>query len=437
MMRGRGMRPCQPALVVGWIACLLWAMPVLAESGGSLAKTLAAQNSLLSTADDGGSSGDGGDSGSSYWSEHFRLHGYLTTAYAELSPDSDQQPNSSDDQILGLEEDGTWDYRIAALQLRYDPAPKHTLLVQLSHRKFGDSPLEDTDDDVELDWLFYQYRFTDNFSIKAGRVPVPVGIFNEFRDVGTLLPFFRPAYVFYREGSFVSETIDGAVLVTSFFTDSDWSLDLDLYYGEFDLLESVAANTTSVFEAEATDAYGAQLWLNTPVSGLRFGAGIQQYDVEGSGFHDGKRGWDTYHFSVDGVFDRFTARAEYKYFEIPSNNSLLFDGEIQSENYYFQLGFNVTESLGLWVQSEYSPVDQSNINLTEGTESFQLREDLGASLVYSLRPNIVLKGEYHQTSFETVVGVIPTIDPNRGLLLDFILDEFESDYVIISASFSF
>lgn len=435
MRRGRGTDLNLIFWIVSAFLTLPWNSAALAEGGGSTAQALAAQNALLSVAQDEG--GEDPSPARSYWSDHFQLHGYLTTAYAELDRERPGQPVSADEQILGLEEDGTWDYRIAALQLRYDPAPKHTAIVQLSHRKFGDSPLSEIDDEVELDWAFYQYRFTDNLALKVGRVPVPVGIFNEFRDVGTLLPFFRPSYVFYREGSFVSETIDGAIFVTSLWPNSDWSVDLDVYYGEFDLIESVAANTTTVFEAEASDAIGAQLWLNTPVSGLRFGAGAQQYDVAGSGFHIEEDTWETWHVSFDGVFDRFTARAEYKYFEIPSNNAFLFDGEIQSENYYYQLGYNLTERLGIWAQAEFSPVDQFNTNLADQPLSFNLREDRGYSLVYSLRPTIVFKAEYHETDFDSPVGVVPIFRPDGSVLLDFIFEEFESDYSIFSVSFSF
>lgn len=433
MMRGRGLRPGLFALVAVGMITLPLARTAAAEEVGEVAKTLAAQNSLLSVAQD--DDGSAGGSGSNYWQDHFQLHGFLTTAYAKLDPETKGQPTSSDEQVLGLDSDGTWDYRIAALQLRYDPAPKHTFVVQLSHRKFDSSPLGTVDNDVELDWAFYQYRFTDNFAIKLGKVPVPVGIFNEFRDVGTLLPFFRPAYVFYQEGSFVSETIDGAILVTNLWPNSDWSVDFDAYFGEFDLLESVAANTTNVFEAKATNAIGAQLWLNTPVSGLRAGVGIQQYDVEGSGFHAEKDTWNTWHASVDGAFERFTIRGEYKYFEIPSNNSFLFNGKIKAANYYFQAGFNVTEQLGLWAQQEYSDIDQNNTNLARPAR-FNNRQDTGYSIVYALRPTIVFKAEYHQSNFELPVGVVVVPTPG-GVLLDFVFQEFKSDYSIFSVSFSF
>ncbi|MCB1036393.1 MAG: hypothetical protein KDD47_21385, partial [Acidobacteria bacterium] len=221
------------------------------EESGALAAEIAAANSLLSLQEPEGSSESTGTR-SSYWADHFQFHGFVTTAYQEEDPDPTAPFQSSDAIVLGLDENGTWDYRIAALQLRYDPNPKNTFVVQASHRRLGDSPLKDVENDVELDWLFYQFHFTDNTSIKIGRVPVPLGIFNEYRDVGTLLPFFRPSFNFYREGSFVSETVDGAVFHHRFAAASDWSLDLDGYFGEWDLLESGATNNAALTEAQVT-----------------------------------------------------------------------------------------------------------------------------------------------------------------------------------------
>ncbi|MEM9291843.1 MAG: hypothetical protein AAGD01_09190 [Acidobacteriota bacterium] len=417
------------AAVATLLVAASWAAPgALAEDSGSefnLTNSLTNRYGSLSLGQ--ANSGD-----SSYWEDHFRLYGYLTTAYAELDPAPIGR--TGDQRVLGLEEDGSWEYRNAALQLRYDVNPKNTFIVQLSHRDYGDSPIGDIEDEVELDWLFYEYRFNDSYSLKLGRVPVPVGIFNEYRDVGTLLPFFRPSFNFYREGSFVSETVDGAIFVGRVFQDSNWSLDFDIFYGEFDLVEQAGLTADNVFEAEATDDIGFQLWLNSPVDGLRFGFGGQRYDVEGSGFHTAKDEWETWYASVDGVFDRWTARAEYKYLSLPSDNTVIVGGELELFTWYFQLGFNITDALSIWVQPEFADVEQDGINLRR--IDFVQRDDLGFSLVYAIRPNIVLKAEYHEETFESIVGFGVEIENGIPTLV-FSFDEFESEYIIGSVSLSF
>ena len=142
-----------------------------------------------------------------------------------------------DEVVLGIPEDGTWDYRILALQFRYAISEKDTFIVQFSSRSLGESPINDLEDEIELDWAFYQRKLGDSTRLKIGRVQIPFGIFNEIRDVGTILPFYRPPYVFYQEGSYTSETVDGIVLSHIFATESESSLELNLWIGEYEFIE--------------------------------------------------------------------------------------------------------------------------------------------------------------------------------------------------------
>jgi hypothetical protein len=442
-------RPCNlrhwsvrgPLVLLG-LCFLIAGVPLRAaeeEGGQALAATIAAQNSLLSVVEEeeqGGSAGS--SSGSNYWKDHFTLHGYLTTAYQELDPDPAAPRLSAEEAILGLDEGGTFDYRIAALQLRYDPTPKHTFLIQLSHRKLGDSAIEDIESAVELDWLFYQYQFTDDTALKLGRFPVAAGIFNEIRDVGVVLPFFRPSFNFYREGGLFSETVDGIGISHSFWSQNPWSLDVDAYYGEYDIQEQGSASSGAgrVLDVAVSDAYGVQFWLNTPVSGLRFGLGAATWDVgEESGFNTVEANWDSWYASVDGSFAKWVVRAEYRRLEFPVDIFPTLDNQASQDIYYYQLGYHFTDRLSLFGQSEFADAEQTGAIFLDGGVSFNNRQDDALSLVFALRPNIVFKGEYHEQAFE-LANVVPVFTPG-GLRLDVLFDEFKDEYFIVSASFSF
>lgn len=426
-------------MAVIWFVAISAPVVLAEEASSDVATTLASQYSLfgLAQADDGDSGGSAAAKHDSYWDKHFALHGYLTTAYADLSP-SKAPSLSSGEIILGIPEDGTWDYRIAALQLRYDPHPKHTFLVQLSHRKFGDSPLDQVDNTVDLDWLFYQYRFSDYSSLRLGRFAIPHGIFNEIRDVGVVLPFFRPSYNFYREGGFFSETVDGIGLSHTFNPDGDWSVDADIYYGEYTLLEQGTSQqgATESRKVDAKDVIGIQLWLNTPVSGLRIGAGTQQYTVQaGSTFNTDKAKWKQYFASIDGSFERFVARAEYKRVDFTIDNAGFPDGDAYLDIYYGQVGLHATDKLSLYYQAEFSDAYQ-NAPIFLRAAQFNEREDQGISLVYAFRPNVVLKGEYHEQKFDVATSIVPVFTPT-GVKLGIGFTEFQSEYTIFSLSLSF
>lgn len=377
------------------------------------------------------------------------VHGFLTQAWAEADfldgrlplPDGSDPGPTFEELSLGITEDGTSNYRNMALQFRYQISPKDVMVVQLSSRALGNSPIAEFEDEIELDWAFYERRLGDNTAIKVGRVQIPLGIFNEIRDVGTVLPFYRPSFTFYREGTFTSETVDGADISHTFWSESDWSLDADVYAGEWTSFEQ------SFFDEGVSVArnkgYGFQLWLNTPVTGLRFGLGGHHRDVSG-----GSEGairllgatskFDDWYLSADGVFDRWVFRGEYREYEgdpevVPVFAGGVFTGKIIF--YYLQLGFHATEKIRFYVQAEYNPNETNATTFTHSLDP-NFRDDIGFAFNYVFNSNLVFKVEYHDVTGEDV-GIIPVFTP-QGLLLDpFIVELDGGSYTIISLSASF
>lgn len=374
-------------------------------------------------------------------SEKFQFHGFMTQAYAQSSyTDGGPTPN---EVIVGIPEDGTTDYRFLALQFRYEISEQDLLVVQLSSRSLGDSPINKIEDDIELDWAFYQRRLTDNTSIKVGRVQIPLGIFNEIRDVGTILPFYRPPYIFYREGSFTSETVDGILLHHSFFGETDWPLDLDVFYGEYELVEqAVFVPDDPPAIAVAKDARGIQLWLNTPYSGLRIGIGGQKRDVSGGqeGIFrpiGGETEFEDWYVSAELPGQRYIARIEHRALTGKLNSPLFgFSSKAVDRVTWFQLGYYFTEKIHAFAQWEQSEVTQTSAAFTRAAVQ-DVRTDTGVSVNYRFSSNVVLKGEYHWVE-EEALGFIPTPFPDGSFLLDPIVTPFKNgNYSILSLAVSF
>jgi len=389
----------------------------------------------------------GSSSGLSRALSKLTVHGYLTQAWATANfvdrpplPDGSDPGPTFDELALGIPEDGTFDYRTMALQFRYDISDKDVMVIQLSSRALGDSPIDDAEDDIELDWAFYERRIQDNTSLKVGRIQIPLGIFNEIRDVGTILPFYRPPFVFYREGTFTSETVDGIAISHTFWPQSDWALDFDVFGGNWNSFEqSFFDEGLSVADNEG---YGFQAWLNTPVLGLRFGLGAHQRDITG-----GSEGairevgatskFDDWYVSMDGVFNRFVVRGEYREFsgepEVVPVFGGVFDGTIIL--YYLQVGFHPTENFRIYLQGEVNDNDNTGEVLTRDFD-VRIREDYGIALNYLFNPNLVLKVEYHEVDGEEL-GFAPVFTPG-GVLLDPVIGEVGGgNYGIVSLSASF
>jgi hypothetical protein len=348
-------------------------------------------------------------------SDRLTIHGYLTQGYATT--------NSL--PVLGIPNDGTFDYRRAALLFRFRGTPNDAFVVQIANRRLGESPLNDYTPELQLDWAFYERRLGDNTSLRIGKEPIPMGISNETRFQGTLLPFYRVPYGFYQEGGFTSETLNGAVLTRKLNPGSKWLVTGALFAGEFDYLQAGAVPATDstpgvylIAPARARNLLGAQFWLQTPLTGLRVGAGAARREDEGvfteliAGSGATKDIWG----SVDGNFDKLVARAEMRRISFGTNGALF-------RTYYGQLGYRVLETLLVTVQT-----DATDLTIPTPTGPFKIPYDrdnaIGAA--YTFGPNVVGKLEFHDADGYQVEAPVNFYGP-----------AIESHYLIASVSVAF
>jgi hypothetical protein len=296
------------------------------------------------------------------------IHGYLSQAFA----------NSDGHQMLGIPDDGTFDYRTAALQFRATLSPKDSFLIQFSQERLGESPIMAFANEIDLDWVFYERRLGVVTSLRVGRVRVPFGIFSEFRFVGPLLPFYRAPDVFYPVGGYAFSSVNGLMISRSLFAARPFSLDADLYAGEWSFPQD-----GSVERVQAKKGLGGQLWLRTPLQGLRFGFGGNR-STWSNLLNDVPGARVTHHrwvASVDGDFERFRLSAEYE--EESSAGVEVVAG-------YVLGSLHVNDKLNLNLQAS-----RSHLRVDLAAFDEELSRDDGAGLSYAFRPDLVAKAEYH------------------------------------------
>lgn len=335
------------------------------------------------------------------------IHGYLTQAFAK----------TDGEQILGIDRSGTADYRRAALLGRFTPTRKDALVLQVAHRRLGRSPSLKFEHEVKIDWAFYERRLADNTSVRVGRLPQPMGLQNETRYVGTLLPFYRTPYNFYQEGSFTSETIDGLAVRQSIAPASSWNAELAVYGGQFSMIEQSDAG---LVQPRAKKAIGGQLWVNTPVSGLRLGLGGQALDLTGTALvRDGQDNWKSYYASAEYAGSRLKLRSEYR-------NTEIHDADVNFSSYYVYVGFSLTSRLAVHGQFDTSKLDLG-VRAGSLTTIPTYYRDWTAGTTFAVRPDVVLKGEYHWTESQLLeTSILPLGAPSRPV-----------NYGIVSMSVSF
>lgn len=338
------------------------------------------------------------------------IHGYLTQGYAK----SDGTP------FYGIRDEGSTDFRYAALQFRYDRG-QDGFLVQVNHRRLGESPITDFESSVNLNWAFYQRSSKDGSSaIKIGRIPVPRGIYNEQRSIGVILPMYRAPVIFYDEGAYFSETIDGAVANHTFNADGRWTVDANLYGGGWSLLQyDQSGDVYAIGRVRAENAIGTQLWLNTPVDGLRLGVSGQRYHWKSVDNDDPALDWDQDVWEVQGSLDASFSRA-----------MLRAETELQkyeTDDYYasyVQLGAGLTRKLWVYGLAEYA-VERDQTFAPDLPGDFDWHRAAGVALNYRLTPTFVLKAEHH---WNKGIQVEQPADP---------LTPPKFQYTILSASASF
>jgi hypothetical protein len=310
--------------------------------------------------------------------EGLSIHGFMTQAYGR----------TDGHQIIGIGPDGTADYRVAALQFRYAYDARGAFVIQLSHERLGRSPLGDLEPAVDLDWVFYEHRFDDYTVARVGKVRSPIGIYNEFRDVGTLLPFYRPPLVIYGEQMYTSETLDGITLGRRFPL-GDWELSVDGFVGSWGFMQLDLATRATV-----DLGYGAQLWLQTPVDGLRVGAAGVRYTVRDILYvpADAEDREVLLVASLDGRFGPVGARSEFRYVGF-GEDELGYNGT--ADAYYGEVTLDVTDRLTLMGQAQWQDfaieIPAFMLSIDENID-----RDLSAGVRYALTPNVVLKLEGHR-----------------------------------------
>lgn len=336
--------------------------------------------------------------------DRLTVHGFLTQAYAF----------ADGRQTYGISEEGTADYRTAALQFRYAMSDKDTFVLQLSHERIGRSELQGIEPDVAMDWVFYQRQLPQGLTLRAGKIKMPFGLYNETRDVGTLLPFYRPSVATYLEGGFSTETINGLDVARAFPV-GDWTLTADAYYGEWSFLEMSMKN-----DVDVRDAVGAQVWLTPPTVGVRLGAG--GWTAEVSNFFTAPGGterWKVGVLSAEARLNRVHLAAEYARANMP-------DGRYQG--YYVTAGARLWRGGWVYVQREVASF-QADVPTPYGVFPLDIdtEDNWVAGLRYVLRDDVVARLERHWAKGYAAE------DPESSLLED----PVESPYTILSLSVSF
>lgn len=325
--------------------------------------------------------------------DRFSFHGSVNAAVAR----------SDGLGVFGIDKDGTSDYRAVAMLFGYKVSDEGRIATQLLHRRIGTSPLSASEPALGVVWAFYEHRFENGSAVKLGRNPLPRGVFNEVRFIGTLLPFYRVGSTVYGE---TLEYIDGAVATHTFEISDAWRLEGAAFVGGFDVRAVLpSASGGQVIKLRAENSAGTQLWLHTPIEGVRLGAFMNNYQqtpnaTRPAASRSGRT--TTSLFSLDVVRQQAFVRAEYTAFRT--------EGVTGYEGWYTLAGVKPSERLTL--AAEYSTAN-SRVSLPAPVEplTVPVSKDIALGLAWAATPGLVFKLEGHRQDGYSFDTSVPTVVP--------------------------
>lgn len=200
---------------------------------------------------------------------------------------------------------------------------------------------------------------------------------------------------------------------------SGWSATADVYVGEWSFVQE-----DSQTKAKAKDAVGGQLWLNTPLVGLRVGTGV--YRAAMSHLLDrpaeSKTIYTGIHGSIEADLDRWRLAAEARSVDASF-------GSYSSA--YVQGGVDVRPRWSLHARFEVSRMKLDTVGdawiSLDGRIDREIDRDIALAVNYEIASAVILKVEGHS---------------NAGLLVEEISvhlsdPAYRTRYVIVSLAASF
>ena len=186
-------------------------------------------------------------------------------------------------EYFGDSDDGMWDFHEVGINYCIEPCCDLWAGVQFCARDLGDIG----NNNIMVDWAFLEYYINDLFSVRAGKVKLPLGIYNKCRDADVARTWiFYPQSVYnesYRSfsvahwgisvfGTFCLPErvgdLEYEVTIGTFEVDKDEKVFRDGRQVLRNLLMLHTFNDTSV---ECDYSFVGQLIWNTTVDCLRFG----------------------------------------------------------------------------------------------------------------------------------------------------------------------
>ena len=195
----------------------------------------------------------------------FDLHGSFAQSYIKTT--------KGNEWILADSQKGSFQFTELLLNTSKDINGKLRIGAQGIMRDFG----SESNFERDIDWMFADYQICDHFGMRLGRIKLPLGLYNESRDVDAArTPIILSQGMYPEWARNIANAYDGLGVYGTVGTMSLGYLNYNIFYGgEKSISKTFRSNRQMEILDPNTrfrtkDMRGFELSYDTPIDGLRF-----------------------------------------------------------------------------------------------------------------------------------------------------------------------
>lgn len=330
------------------------------------------------------------------------IHGFFSQAYID----------TTDNNFFGRSDGGTFDFRELGLNGYWQPHKNLNFAAQVISRNAGRESNSDPRFDFALADLHYYLDFSTRVGARAGRIKIPLGLYNQTRDAPSARNgIFAPASVYFEQFRNALVSTDGISLYSDI--SRHWGdLNIEIYAGQSDPgeqeMEYYAFKKPLPGYFDDASMQGAQILYESLGSGVRLALSYNRPSLDYVplvGFDPLQNGHiisDMLVYSGQYNAEYWTFTAEYLFMinNVKGFGPAFEDFRAKGESYYVQADYRYQPDLTFSVRYGEQIVNDKD---RDGDKKFNpAHVGFGKSWMLGVRwdfaPSWILRGEYHNTN---------------------------------------
>ena len=319
----------------------------------------------------------------------FEAHGFVSQGYLRTT---------SNNYLAKTESNrGSFEFAEVGINFTQPLSEKLRTGIQLFARDLG--PIGNYS--IKADWFYVDYRWTDALGLRAGRIKLPFGLYNESNDIDAArVPILLPQSMYPARSRDYLLAQTGVELYGRLLLGAAGALDYRAYGGTI-FLESTTPPGGPIVVQELTVPYlfGGRLLWETPLDGLRVGGSAQKLRLDSTFLQAGvstlvKIPALLWVASLEYAANDLTLAAEYGRWHVSSTSSVpedpTFNTKLDSERAYVMAALRLND----WFEpGAYYSLFFPNVKDRKGTGAQQ--HDVALTLRFDLDTHWLFKLEGH------------------------------------------